>query len=81
MSRTVVFRAEARYEFDEAALWYEERRIGLGAEFVVEIGRAIDLAREHPQRLPLVYSLPFIPAAPAEDATAPISVVKLLEKS
>jgi hypothetical protein len=30
MTLPVVFRRAARREFDEAALWYEERRAGLG---------------------------------------------------
>ena len=30
MSLPIVFRRQARYEFDEAAVWYEERRSGLG---------------------------------------------------
>ncbi len=36
----VVFRHAARAEFDAAALWYEERQIGLGAAFTSEIKRA-----------------------------------------
>jgi len=43
MIRAVVLRRVARREFDDAALWYEERRVGLGAEFVAEIERAIGL--------------------------------------
>jgi hypothetical protein len=37
MTRRVVFRRAARREFEEAALWYEERRSGLGAEFAAEV--------------------------------------------
>ena len=40
MTLAVVFRRAARREFDEAALWYEARRPGLGNEFVEEINRA-----------------------------------------
>jgi toxin ParE1/3/4 len=50
MTLPVVFRRAARREFDEAALWYEERRPGLGAQFVLEIDRAVRLATENPQR-------------------------------
>ena len=32
MTLAVVFRHAARHEFDEAALWYEERRPGLGTQ-------------------------------------------------
>lgn len=37
MTLAVVFRHAARHEFDEAALWYEERRPGLGVQFTSEI--------------------------------------------
>lgn len=55
MTLTVVFRRAARREFDEAALWYEERRPGLGAQFVSEIDRAVHLAAENPQRFPIMH--------------------------
>lgn len=53
MTLMVVFRPAARAEFDDAALWYDERRAGLGARFVGEIERAIDLAAKHPDRYPV----------------------------
>jgi hypothetical protein len=49
MTLRVVFRPAARAEFDGAALWYEDRRLGLGAEFVMEIDRAVELASGHPE--------------------------------
>ena len=55
MTLAVVFRRAAQHEFDEAALWYEQRRSGLGTQFVSEISRAIELAREHPQRFPVIH--------------------------
>lgn len=55
MTMPVFFRRAARREFDDAALWYEERMTGLGSQFVSEINRAIDLASEHPQRFPVVH--------------------------
>lgn len=55
MTLTVVFRRAARREFDEAALWYEERRFGLGAEFTSEINRAVTMAASNPQRFPIMY--------------------------
>jgi len=36
---------EARAEIRSAALWYEERREGLGEEFVAAIGTAIQKHR------------------------------------
>ena len=50
MTLQVVFRPAAKAEFDGAALWYEDRRPGLGAEFVLEIDRAVELASAHPER-------------------------------
>lgn len=53
MTLKVVFRPAARAEFDGAALWYEDRRSGLGAQFVSEIDRAVELASTHPERFPI----------------------------
>jgi toxin ParE1/3/4 len=55
MTLAVVFRRTARREFDDAALWYEERRSGLGVQFVSEIDRAVRLAAENPQRFPIMH--------------------------
>lgn len=55
MTLAVVFRRTARREFDEAVLWYEERRPGLGARFVSEIDAAVRLAAENPQRFPIMH--------------------------
>lgn len=48
------FRKAARLEYDEAALWYESQKIGLGSEFVEEIERALLAACEAPQRFSVV---------------------------
>ena len=53
MTLRVVFRRAARVEFDAAALWYEERQIGLGATFTSEIKRAVELASDPPERFPV----------------------------
>jgi plasmid stabilization system protein ParE len=53
MTLKVVFRPAARAEFDGAALWYEDRKPGLGAQFVSEIERAVELASSHPERFPV----------------------------
>jgi plasmid stabilization system protein ParE len=55
MSLRVVFRRAARDEFESAATWYEEQRRGLGEEFVLEIGEAIERAAEHPERYSAVF--------------------------
>ena len=53
MTLKVVFRPAARAEFDDAALWYDERQAGLGVQFVGEIERAIDLAAKTSDRYPI----------------------------
>ena len=41
MSLRVVFRVAARNEFEEAATWDDQRRLGLGEEFLREIDEAV----------------------------------------
>lgn len=53
MTLKVVFRRAARAEFDGAAMWYEERRPGLGMQFMSEIDRAVNLAAGNPERFPI----------------------------
>jgi len=53
MTLKVVFRPAARAEFDGATLWYEDRQPGLGAQFMAEIDRAVDLASKYPDRYPV----------------------------
>ena len=50
----IVFRRAAKIEYEEAASWYDERRLGLGEEFIVEIEQAIAMAAATPQRYPVV---------------------------
>ncbi len=53
MTLSVVFRRAAQTEFDAAALWYEERQVGLGTEFMAEIKRAVELASNYPDGFPV----------------------------
>lgn len=48
------FRKAARLDYDEAALWYESQKAGLGREFVAELERALLQACETPQRFPVI---------------------------
>jgi plasmid stabilization system protein ParE len=52
MTLRAFFRKAARFEYDEAAIWYESQKPGLGAEFVAEIEHAVTQACETPQRFP-----------------------------
>lgn len=48
MSRSLVFRWQAREEFLAAGEWYERERPGLGGAFLVEVDRALKLILDHP---------------------------------
>jgi len=43
---------EARAELRRAAWWYDERRSGLGVEFVAEVSAALDRMAEVPESYP-----------------------------
>jgi toxin ParE1/3/4 len=50
---------EAAAELEAAAVWYEERRVGLGSEFLEGVGVAVDRVSRWPQagsRVPGVMS-------------------------
>lgn len=53
--RQVVFRQQARREFDEAGDWYEKERAGLGLEFLAEIERLIHHIASNPEQFPILY--------------------------
>ena len=55
MTRRVVFRPAARYEFDEAADWYERQVSGLGQSFIDEIQRMLDRIGDTPRQFPVVF--------------------------
>ncbi len=49
---------EALEEMAEAALWYEEQREGLSAEFLIEVHRVMDQIRERPASFPRLRDVP-----------------------
>lgn len=53
--RQVIFRRQARREFDEAGDWYEQERAGLGLEFLAEIERLIHRIASNPEQFPILY--------------------------
>ena len=55
MTLRIDFRRAAKSEFENAAVWYEEQRPGLGEEFVIEIEQALAQAAVSPQRYPVVF--------------------------
>ncbi len=54
MTIRVVYRRAAKVEFEDAAVWYDERRPGLGEEFIHEIEQAVAQAAAAPSRYPIV---------------------------
>ena len=53
--KSVVIRPEAEADLDEVFDWYEARRKGLGAEFLLCIEQAIDGILQFPEAAPLVH--------------------------
>lgn len=54
MSFTLDFRPDARIEFDDAADWYEEQRIGLRARFVLAVDETLVRLLKAPCAFPVV---------------------------
>ena len=53
MSLPIVLRAAAQDEADEAARWYEGQSPGLGADFVAEVQRVLDVIAGQTDRYPI----------------------------
>jgi len=49
MKRTLRVLPDAEAELQSAALWYEEKRRGLGIEFVAVVEKALQSVLEHPE--------------------------------
>ncbi len=48
------FHPEALEEYQQATLYYDERRRGLGTRFVLEVESAIHKLLQHPKRYPSI---------------------------
>ena len=55
MNLPVSFHRAASAEFIEASTWYEDKRLGLGIEFIAEIERCISLASHEPLQFAVVH--------------------------
>ena len=53
--RAVILRPEAKRELADAYFWYQEKRTGLGDEFLLCIDAAIQQARRSPEMYPVVH--------------------------
>lgn len=54
MSRQVIFDSEARLEFEEAVIWYDEQRPGQGDQFETEVHATIQRILKNPGRFRFV---------------------------
>jgi plasmid stabilization system protein ParE len=52
MSRQIIFEPEARLEFEDAVLWYEEQQPGLGDRFEAEVHATFSRILQDPERFP-----------------------------
>jgi toxin ParE1/3/4 len=52
----VVIRPNAEADLREACFWYDSQRSGLGDELLNEIGNAIRMLEEQPERRPIYYN-------------------------
>ena len=55
MTHPVTFSAAASGHVADAARWYEQKRQGLGLEFLAEVKQRVSLAAKNPLRYPLIY--------------------------
>ncbi|MFA6062965.1 MAG: type II toxin-antitoxin system RelE/ParE family toxin [Gallionella sp.] len=51
----IVFRRQARREFDDAGDWYEKERTGLGLEFFAAIEHLLKLIADKPEQFPVLF--------------------------
>lgn len=55
MNWRVIIRPRAEADLREAKAWYDNKRPGLGEAFVSEVGHAIRLLEQSPERHPIYY--------------------------
>lgn len=55
MKNAIYFRPEAEKDIEEAAIWYEKQRKGLGEEFIGEIERALEVMSDNPDMYAVVH--------------------------
>jgi toxin ParE1/3/4 len=56
MNLPVIIRPEAEEDLTQAYLWYNEKRPGLGDEFLLKVEAALDLISENPDSNPIIYN-------------------------
>jgi len=66
MKRSVTILPLAIKDIDEAMLWYESKRVGLGREFVGEVDQSVSRIAENPRQFPRIKKDPEIRRALTE---------------
>ena len=56
MSHSLVFRQQARREFDAAGDWYKRERTGLGEAYLTEVEQVLRIIAINPALFPEVFS-------------------------
>ena len=69
MSLPLIFRPEVRSDVEDAYLWYERQRAGLGDDFLASVDRALDRIGRGPTRTRLSTAR-FASFSPAVSRTA-----------
>ena len=55
MSLPIIFRRDARKDFDQAHDWYDKQKAGLGEEFSDSVNKVLERIAAHPQLHQCVY--------------------------
>lgn len=55
MPNELIIAPEAKQDLIDTYGWYEERRVGLGEEFLGCVDACIETLRRHPERAPRFY--------------------------
>ena len=53
--RAILFRVAAARDVEEAFLWYQRQRPGLGDEFLAAVERTVQLVADNPEAFPIVH--------------------------
>lgn len=54
MSTLLLLRPEARLDIEEAVIWYDDQRLGLGDRLTAELSALLDRIRKTPLQFPIV---------------------------
>ena len=71
------FTAEAEDELAEAAIWYQNRRAGLGTEFLEEAERVFEAIEENPRQYPVCHSTSAEPTSAVFPTASITSSIKM----